>query len=90
MVAGPGLRGLLACRDGRRAYHLHVVPADTWVGRNEVLLRDHLRCHPADARRYGDLERQLAVAAGHAAGYTRAKTQLIQELTDRVRADRSH
>jgi GrpB-like predicted nucleotidyltransferase (UPF0157 family) len=75
-------------QDGRRAYHLHVVPADTWAARNELLLRDHLRRHPADARRYGDLKRQLAGDSGDSAAYTRAKTELIQELTDRARADR--
>jgi GrpB-like predicted nucleotidyltransferase (UPF0157 family) len=47
-------------RDGRLADHLHVVPAATWATRNELLLRDHLRGHPADARRYADLKRQLA------------------------------
>jgi GrpB protein len=75
-------------RDGRRAYHLHVVPADTWAARNEPLLRDHLRRHPADARRYGDLKQELAGRPGDAAGYSQAKTELIQELTDRARADR--
>jgi GrpB-like predicted nucleotidyltransferase (UPF0157 family) len=70
---------------GRRAYQLHVVPARTWPTRNEVLLRDYLRAHPADARRYADLKRDLADR--HEAGddYTRGKTDLIQELTDRAR-----
>ena len=53
-----GMPGRLFYRrneNGRRAYHLHVVPADTWPTRNEVLLRDYLRAHPADAQRYADL-----------------------------------
>jgi len=74
--------------DGARAYHLHVVPADSWPARNERLLRDYLRTYPAQARRYAGLKRDLAVRHGASSGYTRAKTELIQELTDRARAAR--
>jgi GrpB-like predicted nucleotidyltransferase (UPF0157 family) len=125
--------------DGRRAYHLHVVPPETWAVRNERLLRDYLRTHPADVARYTELKRQLATGASGQAGpsgqagqgrsgqagqvgsrqtrrsgqgrpgspgspgslgqkgssrqegsggYTRGKTELIQELTDQARAER--
>ena len=77
--------------NGRWAYHLHVVPADTWPTRNERLLRDYLRAHPADAHRYGALKRELAQLALRneaSPDYTQAKTELIQELTDRARAAR--
>jgi GrpB-like predicted nucleotidyltransferase (UPF0157 family) len=84
----PGRLFYLRDQDGRRACHLHVVPARTWATRNELLLRDHLRRHPADARRHGDLKRQLAGRREEPVGYPRAKTELIQELTDRARADR--
>lgn len=73
---------------GRRTFHLHVVSAATWPTRNELLLRDYLRSHPGDARRYGDLKRELAARHDASASYTRAKTELIQELTDRARAAR--
>ena len=73
---------------GRRICHLHVVPVDTWPTRNERLLRDYLRDHPADVARYAELKRRLAAGHGDPAGYTRAKTELIQELTDRARAAR--
>jgi GrpB-like predicted nucleotidyltransferase (UPF0157 family) len=75
-------------RDGRRAYQLHVVPAETWATRNERLLRDHLREHPADARRYDLAKRELAGSAGDPAEHTRAKTAVTQVLTDRARAAR--
>jgi len=52
------------------------------------LLRDYLRSHPADAKRYADLKRDLAARHDASASYTRAKTSLIQELTDRARAVR--
>ena len=74
--------------DGRRACHLHVVPATSWDTRNERLLRDHLRDHPEDARRYAELKQKLAAEHTNGVAYTRAKTGLIQELTDRARADR--
>jgi GrpB-like predicted nucleotidyltransferase (UPF0157 family) len=86
-----GMRGrLFYYRDenGQRAYHLHVAPPDTWDTRNERLLRDHLRSHPADARRYAELKQRLAAEHLDGDEYTRAKTELIQELTDRARADR--
>jgi GrpB-like predicted nucleotidyltransferase (UPF0157 family) len=74
--------------DGQRAYQLHVVPAATWDTRNERLLRDHLREHPGDARRYGELKQRLAAEHTDGTEYTKAKTELIQELTDRARAGR--
>jgi len=74
--------------DGMGAYQLHVVPAGTWETRNERLLRDHLRNHPADARRYAELKLRLAGEHTDGTEYTKAKTELIQELTDRARADR--
>jgi GrpB-like predicted nucleotidyltransferase (UPF0157 family) len=75
--------------DGPQACHLHVVPADTFETRNERLLRDHLRSHPEDARRYAELKQRLATEhTDDGDAYTRAKTALIQELTDRARADR--
>nr|WP_259294538.1 GrpB family protein [Streptomyces canus] len=74
--------------DGVRTHILHVVTRDSRPGRNQRLLRDHLRTHPQDAARYGELKRAI-VASGTAPGaYARAKTALVQELTDRARAER--
>jgi GrpB-like predicted nucleotidyltransferase (UPF0157 family) len=75
-------------RDGRRTHHLHVVPARDFAIRNELLLRDYLRTHHGDAARYAELKRQLAAVAASGDEYTRAKTSLIQELTDAARAER--
>jgi GrpB-like predicted nucleotidyltransferase (UPF0157 family) len=71
---------------GRRTHHLHVVPAETWATRNQRLLRDYLRRHPADAARYGQLKLALARTADDRVDYTRAKTELIQEMVDAARA----
>jgi GrpB-like predicted nucleotidyltransferase (UPF0157 family) len=87
-VGMPGRLFYYRDEDGQRAYQLHVVPADTWDSRNERLLRDHLRAHPQDARRYAELKQRLAAEHTDGTEYTKAKTELIQELTDRARADR--
>jgi GrpB-like predicted nucleotidyltransferase (UPF0157 family) len=70
------------------AYHLHMVTEESWDGRNERILRDHLRENPADAARYGRLKQDVAGAGHEGEAYTRAKTALIQELVDAARASR--
>jgi len=72
--------------DGPRSHILHVVTLESWPTRNQRIFRDHLRAHPADAARYAQLK-QAIVAAGTGPGeYARAKTALVQELTNRARA----
>ena len=88
-VFPPGRLYYYRDEDGPQACHLHVVPTDTFGIRSEQLLRDHLRAHPEDARRYAELKQRLAAEhTDDGDAYTRAKTELIQELTDRARADR--
>jgi len=72
----------------RRTHILHVVSLDTWPTRNQRLLRDYLREHPRDVERYGRLKKALAAGGVHSRDYARAKTELVQELTDRARAER--
>jgi GrpB-like predicted nucleotidyltransferase (UPF0157 family) len=74
--------------DGTWTHHLHVVEASTFASRSQLLLRDYLRAHPADAARYAALKRALAGTAAAGEDYTKAKTELIQELTDNARAER--
>jgi GrpB-like predicted nucleotidyltransferase (UPF0157 family) len=74
--------------DGRHTHHLHVVPVRDFTTRNELLLRDYLRAHPSDAARYAELKLQLADVVASGDDYTRAKTDLVQELTDAARAER--
>ncbi|MEU7154640.1 GrpB family protein [Streptomyces sp. NPDC045456] len=71
-----------------RTHHLHVVTLESWPARNQRILRDHLRAHPRDAARYAQLKQSLAATGASAETYTQAKTELIQELIDRARADR--
>jgi GrpB-like predicted nucleotidyltransferase (UPF0157 family) len=71
----------------RRTHILHVVTLDSWPTRNQRLLRDYLRKHPRDVKRYANLKKMIAAAGVHPGEYTKAKTDLIQELTDRARAE---
>jgi GrpB-like predicted nucleotidyltransferase (UPF0157 family) len=74
--------------DGVRSHILHVVTLDSWPTRNQRILRDYLRKHPEDAARYARLKREIAAAGTAAGDYARAKTALVQELTDQARAER--
>jgi len=67
---------------------LQVVQASTLPTRNQVLLGDYLRGHPDDVARYGAIKRRLAALHDKGGDHTRAKTELIQEFTDKERAER--
>ncbi|GLY85379.1 hypothetical protein Airi02_033080 [Actinoallomurus iriomotensis] len=73
---------------GVRENILHVVTLASWPTRNQRILRDHLREHPDDAEQYARLKRAIAAADVAPGDYARAKTALIQEMTDRARAKR--
>jgi GrpB-like predicted nucleotidyltransferase (UPF0157 family) len=73
-------------RGGEVRVHLHVVTFAKWQTCNERIMRDYLRDHPDDAKRYADLKRTLTELDGDS--YTRAKTSLIQEIVDRARTER--
>ncbi|MDN3243065.1 GrpB family protein [Glycomyces tritici] len=72
---------------GVRSHILHVVTLDGWPTRNQRILRDYLRRHPEDAARYASLKREIAATGTVPGEYSRAKTALVQELTDRARAE---
>ena len=72
-------------QDGVWTYILHVVTVASWPTRNQRILRDYLREHPADAARYGALKREIVAAGVHPGDYAGKKTELIQELTDIAR-----
>lgn len=74
-------------RHGVRTDILHVVTLKSWPTRNQRILRDYLRSHPAEAARYGEFKRAILATGVPAGGYSRAKTELVQELTDRARAE---
>ncbi len=71
-----------------RTHHLHIVTADAWDTMNERILRDYLLEHPDAAARYAGLKKRLGSEITEAHTYTRAKTELIQELVDIARTER--
>ncbi|WP_309120677.1 GrpB family protein [Paenibacillus sp.] len=74
---------------GARTHHLHLLPEEGFYERNEILLRDYLRAHPAEVEAYGALKRELAKRyAADPDGYTRAKTSFIQRIVDAARTER--
>jgi GrpB-like predicted nucleotidyltransferase (UPF0157 family) len=86
-----GMPGRLMCTrdvDGVRTQHLHILPLERWELMKERLMRDWLLTHPVDRDRYGALKRDLAGRQLDGDAYTRAKTDLIQELVDAARAER--
>jgi GrpB-like predicted nucleotidyltransferase (UPF0157 family) len=74
--------------NGQHTHHLHVLPIAWWEELAERLFRDWLREHPDDRDRYASLKFALARRFSDMPSYTRAKTDLIQELVDAARAAR--
>ena len=87
-----GMRNRLFLRrraegDGQ-AYQLHIVERSTWGARKERLMRDYLLAYPEAVAAYGDLKLQLAGQhTEDSLAYTKAKTEFIQDLIDKARAE---
>jgi GrpB-like predicted nucleotidyltransferase (UPF0157 family) len=81
--------------DGREAFvsapdlprhHLYLVVEGSKAHLDHVLLRDHLRQHPDDARRYGDLKKTAAAEVDDDMElYLARKHDLVEELLARAR-----
>ena len=66
---------------GMARHHLYVCPADSGELRRHRLFRDHLRCHPEEARRYEALKRALATRCrGDHLAYSEGKTAFVQAV----------
>lgn len=71
-----------------RTHHLHLLPAEGFSLRNELLFRDYLRKHSEWVEAYALLKRDLAERYPEDPDmYTRAKTGLIQQVIDLARAE---
>jgi GrpB-like predicted nucleotidyltransferase (UPF0157 family) len=72
---------------GLPPHHLYVVVQGSPAHRDHVDLRDHLRAHPEDARRYAAEKRRLApLLATDREAYVRGKAWLVAELLAAARA----
>lgn len=71
----------------RRAFNVHMVARDGQLWRVNLLLREYLRAHPAEARSYGEVKRRAAQAApGSLLEYSAFKAEHVRALLDRARA----
>jgi GrpB-like predicted nucleotidyltransferase (UPF0157 family) len=71
--------------DGTRTHHVHVFQAGSGEVERHVAFRDYMIAHPADARRYSELKRQLAEEYPDSAdAYMDGKDGFIQEMDRRA------
>jgi GrpB-like predicted nucleotidyltransferase (UPF0157 family) len=79
-LAAAGLR-LFVPDDGSGRVHVHVCELGSAQHRRHVAVRDYLRAHPDEARRYAEVKREAArLAAGSRKAYSRAKDRYLQGL----------
>ncbi|MEX2246228.1 MAG: GrpB family protein [Dehalococcoidia bacterium] len=84
-------------RDGRRAFHMHVVELGSEFWERQLLFRDYLRTHPDDAAAYAALKREIArefnaLPPGERNahfGYTERKTAFVEATLAKARLRRS-
>ena len=69
---------------GPRTHHIHMAPRTHAIW-NGLVFRDYLRTHSADAGRYADLKRRLALDHRQDREvYTEAKSVLVNEITTKA------
>jgi GrpB-like predicted nucleotidyltransferase (UPF0157 family) len=79
-LAAAGLR-LFVPEDGSGRVHVHFCELGSAQHCRHVAVRDYLRAHSDEARRYADVKREAArLAAGNREAYSRAKDRYLQAL----------
>lgn len=81
-----GIPGRHFFRRGRPpTHHVHWVRRDGDFWQKQLLFRDYLRAHPADAEGYACLKRDMAARFRHdRAAYTASKTEVVTMLLERA------
>jgi|SRR5665213_1284579 len=75
--------------DDKRSYHLHVAPAGSEYAGITVLFRDYLRTHPAVAREYEGVKKDLAKKyADNRPEYGRNKASFIMGIVEIAKSKR--
>jgi GrpB-like predicted nucleotidyltransferase (UPF0157 family) len=78
-------REAFAAPPSQPAHHLYVCLPESAEFRRHLALRDYLRTHPAEARSYGELKRELAARyAADRAAYIEGKRLFVEELIERA------
>jgi GrpB-like predicted nucleotidyltransferase (UPF0157 family) len=70
--------------DAAEDVHLHVWPRDALEAIRHRLFRDWLRTHPGDRDLYATTKRRLAKKTAAGGNYTMAKSDVIDEIFDRI------
>jgi len=87
----PERRYLHKIVNGKHTHHLHIVEPGSDFFKVQILFRDHLRSHPADAARYAELKYRLAQEYHNdREAYTNGKGPLIEEILNAARQPRDH
>ncbi|MEU8222968.1 GrpB family protein [Kribbella sp. NPDC048915] len=77
----PGREAFALPPDAADYHHLYVVVEGNKAHQDHVLLRDHLRAHPADRDRYAAHKRELAhLLTSDRSAYVDGKSALVAEL----------
>jgi GrpB-like predicted nucleotidyltransferase (UPF0157 family) len=80
----PGREAFLS-PTGSTPHHLYLCPPHSAELRRHLALRNYLRNHPEEARKYGDLKKALALRfADDRAAYQAGKSEFVVELTKRA------
>lgn len=70
----------------QHTHHLHMVEPGSRFFEVQLLFRDYLRTHPADARRYAELKYALAEKfRNDREAYTDGKTALVEEILQKAK-----
>jgi GrpB-like predicted nucleotidyltransferase (UPF0157 family) len=71
--------------EGTRTHHVHTFQAGSEQAVRHLAFRDYMIAHPADARRYSELKRQLAEEHPHSMdAYMDGKDGFIKEMEHRA------
>ena len=69
-------------------HHLHLVAKGSVHWERWLLFRDYMRAHPAEAEKYNQLKKELALKYAHNRdAYTQAKTPLIGQLLKKAKKE---
>ena len=86
----PILGNVERCTFGKgspHTHHLHIVQHGGEEHRRPLAFRDYLRAHPADARRYDELKRELAARFhGDRRAYLKGKTDFVRSIEAKARS----
>ncbi|AYG04771.1 GrpB family protein [Gryllotalpicola protaetiae] len=89
-AGGPANRVTFVRRDaaGNRTHHAHFFRPELWEGANQRIFRDWLLTHDDERELYAAAKRAAAAESVDGADYTKRKTAVVQQITNRARAAR--